>query len=316
MWPPEASGQHPPVVQSPRAILQKQRDRCAEHGWDALAGTELESTAFDTSYEEAHDRHYRDLTPANQYNVDYSILGTTRVEPLLRDIRNHMYAAGLDVEGAKGECNFGQHEVGFLYAEALNTADNHVVYKNAAKEIAAQHGKSVTFMAKPNQREGSSCHIHLSLRGTDGGVVFADDEHPHRFYVVPTVPRVRQRADGAPLLTAVLLASALPAVFWSARAIVGYSGGVSVIIAGLFGISPITWYAFAHVSPGQLLAAQAVVWLTWAGVSLWRGRLTWRRRAADVPRRRAMVARRPGPDSMWPRPGPVAHMREALTVRL
>ncbi|WP_414663879.1 hypothetical protein [Horticoccus sp. 23ND18S-11] len=81
----------------------------------------------------------------------------------------------------------------------------------------------------------------------------------------------------ATLLTAVLLASALPAVFWSARAIVGYSGGVSVIIAGLFGISPVTWYAFAHVSPGQLLAAQAVVWLTWAGVSLWRGRLTWRR---------------------------------------
>ena len=108
---------------------------------------------------------YRDLTPANQYNVDYSILGTTRVEPLLRDIRNHMYAAGLDVEGAKGECNFGQHEIGFLYADALTTADNHAVYKTAAKEIAAQHGKSITFMAKYNEREGNSCHIHLSLRG-------------------------------------------------------------------------------------------------------------------------------------------------------
>ncbi|MGY2703458.1 glutamine synthetase family protein [Nocardioides sp. HB32] len=175
VWPPDESGQHSPVVQSPRAILQRQLDRCAENGWQALAGTELEFIAFDTSYEEAGLRHYRDLTPVNQYNVDYSILGTSRVEPLLRAIRNTMYDAGLDVEGAKGECNFGQHEIGFLYADALTTADNHAVYKTVAKEIAAQQGKSLTFMAKYNQREGSSCHIHLSLRGEDGDLVFWKD---------------------------------------------------------------------------------------------------------------------------------------------
>ena len=79
-----------------------------------------------------------------------------------------MYAAGMDVESAKGECNFGQHEIGFLYADALTTADNHAVYKTVAKEIAAQQGKSITFMAKYNEREGNSCHIHLSLRGEDG----------------------------------------------------------------------------------------------------------------------------------------------------
>ena len=110
---------------------------------------------------------YRGLDPVNQYNVDYSILGTTRAEPLLRDIRNTMYAAGLDVEAAKGECNFGQHEIGFLYADAMVTADNHSVYKTVAKEIAAQRGQSITFMAKYNEREGSSCHIHLSLRGDE-----------------------------------------------------------------------------------------------------------------------------------------------------
>ena len=171
VWP-----DHSPVVQSPRSILQRQLDRCDERGWTALAGTELEFIAFDTTYEQAATDAYRDLTPANQYNVDYSILGTSRVEPLLRSIRNHMYDAGLDVEGAKGECNFGQHEIGFLYADALTTADNHAVYKTAAKEIAAQQGKSLTFMAKYNQREGSSCHIHLSLRGTDGSLVFWDEE--------------------------------------------------------------------------------------------------------------------------------------------
>lgn len=175
VWPPKDGAERSPVAQSPRAILQRQLDRCAERGWTALAGTELEFIAFDTSYEQASIDGYRDLVPANQYNVDYSILGTARVEPLLRSIRNHMYAAGLDVEGAKGECNLGQHEIGFLYADALTTADNHAVYKTAAKEIAAQQGKAITFMAKYNEREGSSCHIHLSLRGTDGALVFWDE---------------------------------------------------------------------------------------------------------------------------------------------
>ena len=174
---------HSPVVQSPRTILSTQLQKCADKGWDALAGTELEFIAFDTTYEAAADAAYRDLTPVNQYNIDYSILGTSRVEPLLRAIRNTMYDAGLDVEGAKGECNLGQHEIGFLYADALTTADNHSVYKTVAKEIASQQGKAITFMAKYNEREGSSCHIHLSLRGQDGSLVFWDEEKKDRSHL-------------------------------------------------------------------------------------------------------------------------------------
>lgn len=164
------------VEQSPRRILSAQLERAASDGWVVAAGTELEFVVFNDSYEQAWDAGYRNLTPANQYNVDYSVLGTTRVEPLLRDIRNTMYAAGLDTESAKGECNPGQMEIGFCYDEALRTADNHTVYKNAAKEIAVQHGQSLTFMAKYNQLEGSSCHIHLSLRGADGSLPFWDHE--------------------------------------------------------------------------------------------------------------------------------------------
>jgi len=114
--------------------------------------------------------------------VDYSILGPTRVEPLLRDLRNVMYDAGLTVESAKGECHFGQHEVAFRFAEVLTTADNHSVYKNTAKEIADQHARSLTFMAKYDGREGNSCHIHLSLRGLDGELVFADGHHRSALY--------------------------------------------------------------------------------------------------------------------------------------
>jgi glutamine synthetase len=155
--------------------LRRQLDRLADRGWTAYVGTELEFIVFDDTYEQGWQRAYRDLTPANQYNVDYSILGTARIEPLLRAIRLGMRGAGLTVESAKGECNPGQHEIAFRYADALTTCDNHVIYKTGAKEIAAAHGKSLTFMAKFNEREGNSCHIHLSLRTADGTPVFAGD---------------------------------------------------------------------------------------------------------------------------------------------
>ncbi|MBI4944144.1 MAG: glutamine synthetase [Actinobacteria bacterium] len=166
------------VVQSPRQILLRQVRRAEAMGFVALAGTELEFMVFDDSYEQAWDKGYRDLTPSNRYNVDYSIIGTTRVEPLLRDIRNMMHRAGLVVESAKGECNYGQHEIAFKYAEVVTTADRHTVYKTAAKEIAANHGKALTFMSKVNEREGNSCHIHMSLRGLDDAIVFADPTAP------------------------------------------------------------------------------------------------------------------------------------------
>ncbi len=164
-----------PVVASPRQVLRRQLERLSERGLEAFVGTELEFLVFMDTYEEAWRKGYRDLEPANYYNVDYSLLGTARIEPLLRRIRNTMGAAGLAVEDAKGECNFGQHEINFKFDRALATADGHSIYKNGAKEIAAQEGCSISFMPKFNEREGNSCHIHLSLRGEDGGAVFPED---------------------------------------------------------------------------------------------------------------------------------------------
>ena len=163
------------VAASPRQILRHQLARLAEHGWTAHVGTELEFVVYHGTYEDAWRRGYRDLTPANLYNVDYSLLGGARVEPLLRRIRNEMTGAGMYVESAKGECNRGQHEIAFRFAEALRTCDDHALYKTGAKEIAAQEGMSLTFMAKPDEREGNSCHIHLSLRDRYGTPVMAGD---------------------------------------------------------------------------------------------------------------------------------------------
>jgi glutamine synthetase len=135
---------------------------------------------FDIGYRQAWAAGYRDLTPATDYNVDYAMHASTRMEPLLRDIRLGMEGAGMYCEGVKGECNLGQQEIAFRYDHARTTCDNHTIYKNGAKEIADQHGKSLTFMAKYDEHEGNSCHIHISLRGMDDGQpsvpVFADPD--------------------------------------------------------------------------------------------------------------------------------------------
>ena len=167
-----------PVEPAPRRVLRRQLDRLSQRGLRAYVGTELEFMVFDDTYRDAWARGYRGLTPASDYNMDYAVLASTRIEPLLHDIRQHMEGAGLRWEASKGECNKGQQEIGFRYDEALVTCDNHSIYKNGAKEIADQHGKCLTFMAKYDEREGNSCHIHISLRATDGSAVFADEQQP------------------------------------------------------------------------------------------------------------------------------------------
>ena len=168
-----------PVEAAPRSVLQRQVDRLAERSLVPYVGTELEFMVFDDTFRDAFARRYTDLRPGSDYNIDYAMLGSTRMEPLLRDIRRGMEGAGMYCEGSKGECNLGQQEIAFRYDHGLVTCDNHTIYKNGAKEIADAHGKSLTFMAKFDEREGNSCHIHLSVRGDDGSAVMADDARPH-----------------------------------------------------------------------------------------------------------------------------------------
>ncbi|GFG69006.1 glutamine synthetase family protein [Mycolicibacter senuensis] len=178
-WPDGAQ-----VAVSPRQILAAQLARLTERGLVAYAATELEFLVFDDSYRQAWAGGYRGLTAATDYNADYGLVAGARLEPLLRDIRLGMAGAGMRCEGVKGECHTGQQEITFRYDEALIACDNHSVYKSGAKEIADQHGKSLTFMAKFDEREGNSCHVHLSLRSAEGEAVFADPAAPHGMSVL------------------------------------------------------------------------------------------------------------------------------------
>ncbi len=170
-----------PVNPDPRQVLKRQIARLAERDLVPFVGTELEFIVFEDSYRDAWKKRYDGLNPASDYNIDYALMASTRMEPLLRDIRNGMDGAGMYCEGVKGECNLGQQEIAFRYTDALATCDNHSIYKNGAKEIADSHGKSLTFMAKFNEREGNSCHIHLSVVNSKGDPVMADKNGKYGF---------------------------------------------------------------------------------------------------------------------------------------
>lgn len=171
---------HEEVAHAPRTILKRQVARAAAMGFTPMLATELEFFLFERSYDELRDANYQNLQTLGRYNVDYSILGTTKEEDVMRAIRNGLYGAGIPVENSKGEAEAGQEEINVRYAEALTTADDHAIVKNAVKEIANQFGRAATFMAKyDHRRAGSSSHVHLSLWTPDGKPAFRDPNGEH-----------------------------------------------------------------------------------------------------------------------------------------
>jgi glutamine synthetase len=182
------------VQPSPREVLKAQVERAEGMGFMPMFGSELEFFLLKESYEEAHAKHYRDLTPSVPYILDYHILAASFDEPFIRQVRNGMHGAGIPVESSKGEAWPGQHEINFRYRDAVTMADNHVVYKNGAKEIAHLNGCSVTFMAKPDHTWiGSSCHIHSSL-WQDGRNAFDGESDVFRQYLAGQIAALKELA--------------------------------------------------------------------------------------------------------------------------
>ena len=172
---------HEEVAISPRAILKAQVARARTLGYQPMMATELEFYIFENSYENLRDGGLGALKPISAYNEDYHLFQTTKEEDVMRAVRNGLYGAGIPVENTKGEADAGQEEVNYRYSDALDTADNHVLIKQAVKEIAWAKGRSVTFMAKyHHNKAGSSAHVHQSLWSLDGKKAsFADAKGDH-----------------------------------------------------------------------------------------------------------------------------------------
>jgi glutamine synthetase len=170
-----------PVEVAPRQILKRQVERAATEGYQVKTGSELEFYMFKDSFDEAAQKRYQGLQPSSNYIMDYHMLQTTKDEWLIRKMRNDLAGAGIPIEFSKGEFGRGQQAINFTYRDALQTADNHAIFKHGAKEIAALGGAAVTFMAKYTMAEaGSSCHLHSSVWNAEGNEsLMWDDDDPY-----------------------------------------------------------------------------------------------------------------------------------------
>lgn len=169
-----------PIAVSPRQVLRTQVDRARAAGFEPMIGSEIEFYLFKDDFDELRQRNYQGIVPNGLYYEDYHILQTTKEEDVMGAIRRHLAAAGLPVEFSKGEAGRGQHELNLTYLPALDMADANAVFKNAVKEIAFQHGKAATFMAKYGFGEtGSSGHIHSSLWTPDRSSSLMPGDGPH-----------------------------------------------------------------------------------------------------------------------------------------
>jgi len=179
---------------APRSILRRQIARAAEKGYTAFGASELELYVFNDSFEDVAKKGFINLEPIGRVIEDYHILQGTKEEFLIGDIRSHLERSGIPVESSKGEWGPGQQEIGLRYAELLEMADRHHIYKHAAKEIAWQHGKAITFMAKWDERyAGSSCHIHISLWDKHGKKsLFAGETPTFRHFLGGWMAHIRE----------------------------------------------------------------------------------------------------------------------------
>jgi len=146
----------------------------------AYFASELEFYLFNDTYEQVSNSKFKNPETFGQYSQDYHILQTTRQESIMRPIRNGLHDAGISIECTKGEWGAGQGEINVRYTDPLTMADQHTLIKHGSKEIAAQHDKSITYMAKWNyDLSGSSSHIHMSLWSPDKKSLFYDKNAPH-----------------------------------------------------------------------------------------------------------------------------------------
>ena len=173
------------VAVAPRTILKRQLERAAAAGYAAMGASELEFFILRETYETAQQKGFdrlddrrlvhRGLPHAAGLRRSSRWSAPSAATPTTPACRSSPRRANGDPASRRSTCTT---------PTLLEMADRHVVYKQAAKEIAIQNGLAVTFMAKfDEQLAGSSMHLHSSL-WRDGGAT-------------RRVRRRRRRAPGA-----------------------------------------------------------------------------------------------------------------------
>ena len=165
------------VAVAPRSILRRQIERLEATGLRPQVATELEFAMYRGTYDDGRRNGFDTLKPTTLARADYTVQAGDRYEAFFGRVREVLEASGLHPWTSQVEWGLGQWEINLEYADALEMADRHLLFKLALRALAEREGMAITFMAKPfGDTTGSSCHVHLSLVDGDGRNVFHDAE--------------------------------------------------------------------------------------------------------------------------------------------
>ncbi len=161
-----------PYEYDSRVVLKKQIARLAEKGWTLYTGLEPEFSLLHRDENGAiHPMDDTDTLAKPCY--DYK--GITRQSAFLEELTDSLLATGLDVYQIDHEDANGQFEINYTYADCLKSADDFIMFKMAASEIANAHGMICSLMPKPfSNRPGNGMHMHMSI-GDGKKSLFQDD---------------------------------------------------------------------------------------------------------------------------------------------
>ena len=161
-----------PYEYDSRVVLKKQIARLAEKGWTLYTGLEPEFSLLHRDENGAiHPMDDTDTLAKPCY--DYK--GITRQSAFLEELTESLISAGLDVYQIDHEDSNGQFEINYTYADCLKSADDFIMFKMAASEIANAHGMICSLMPKPfSNRPGNGMHMHMSI-GDGKKTLFQDD---------------------------------------------------------------------------------------------------------------------------------------------
>lgn len=160
---------------APRSILRRQLAFFDDEGWSAQTATELEFYLYWGSPADLRTDGFRSLRPTTEIHADYNITEGNMMEPFFGKLRQSLEGSRIPVELSQVEYGLGQWEINLEHTDPLEMADRHVLFKQAVRDCATRDGLTATFMPRPRADDlGSSCHVHLSLKASDGSSVFYD----------------------------------------------------------------------------------------------------------------------------------------------
>jgi glutamine synthetase len=172
LWMREEDGK--PFGGDPRRALANIVERYRERGLTPVVATELEFYLYDPSGTQPQPPSSPVTGKRLSSDGALSLDELQHFDEFLDEVYDACAEQGIPADAAISENGAGQFEINMTHvADALQAADDAVLFKRLVRGLARKHGFAATFMAKPyGGRSGSGFHVHFSLNDETGKNLF------------------------------------------------------------------------------------------------------------------------------------------------